>query len=241
MNKSDYASPADCLIIGSSEMARRIRECDWSRTPLGRIDEWSETLLATVNLMLHSPFPTILSWGPDMVFLYNDAAIATLTVKHPSALGGLYREVFHEAWDLVGSDLEACFYRGETAVRDNIFIPILFDGVLENHYWSYSLIPVYENGRIGGVYDAFRNMTEMVIGAQRLRESEARLKLAAEVARLGVFVWDIASDCGIWENDRMYEISDGLVKNHQSTEHISSPRSFIRIIGMLLRTLWSGL
>lgn len=187
-------------------MARRIRECDWSRTPLGRIDEWSETLLATVNLMLHSPFPTILSWGPDMVFLYNDAAIATLTVKHPSALGGLYREVFHEAWDLVGSDLEACFYRGETAVRDNIFIPILFDGVLENHYWSYSLIPVYENGRIGGVYDAFRNMTEMVIGAQRLRESEARLKLAAEVARLGVFVWDIASDCGIWENDRMYEI-----------------------------------
>ena len=187
-------------------MAARIRDFDWSRTPLGPVEEWSETLLATTNLMLHSPFPTILSWGPEMVFLYNDAAISTLTVKHPGALGGLYPDVFHEAWDLVSSDLEACFYRGETAVRDNIFIPILFNGVLEDHYWSYSLIPVYENGRIGGVYDAFRNMTETVLAAQRLRESEARLKLATEVAELGVFVWDTAADLGTWENDRMYEI-----------------------------------
>jgi PAS domain S-box-containing protein len=194
------------LITGKSEMAERIRTYNWSDTPLGPIEDWSETFLSTVNLMLHSPFPTILSWGPEMVFLYNDAAISTLTVKHPKALGGLYRDVFHEAWDLVSADLEACLYRGETAVRDNMFIPILFNGVLEDHYWSYSLIPVYENGRIGGVYDAFRNMTETVVGAQRLRESEARLKLATEVAQLGVFVWDVKEDRGSWENERMYEI-----------------------------------
>jgi PAS domain S-box-containing protein len=206
MNKPVHASRGNTLITGSSEMAGRIREFDWSRTPLGPIEEWSETLLATTNLMLHSPFPTILSWGPEMVFLYNDAAISTLTVKHPAALGGLYPDVFHEAWDLVSADLEACLYRGETAVRDNILIPILFNGVLEDHYWSYSLIPVYENGGIGGVYDAFRNTTDTVLGVQRLRESEARLKLATEVAELGVFVWDTAADRGTWENDRMYEI-----------------------------------
>jgi PAS domain S-box-containing protein len=187
-------------------MAVRIREHDWSRTPLGPLEDWSETLRATVNLMLHSPFPTILSWGPEMVFLYNDAAISTLTDKHPSALGGLYRDIFREAWQLVGADLETCFFRGETAVRDNIFIPILFNGLLEDHYWSYSLIPVYENGKIGGVYDAFRNMTDTVVGAQRLRESETRLKLATEVAQLGVFVWDTVKDLGSWENDRVYEI-----------------------------------
>jgi PAS domain S-box-containing protein len=199
-------SRAATLISGSSEMAGRIREHDWSQTPLGPLEEWSETLLATTNLMLHSPFPTILSWGPEMVFLYNDAAISTLTVKHPGALGGLYRHVFSEAWDLVGADLEACFYRGETSVRDNMFIPILINGVLEDHYWSYSLIPVHENGRIAGVYDAFRNMTATVVGAQRLRESEARLKLATEAAQLGVFVWDTSEDRGSWENDFIYEI-----------------------------------
>jgi hypothetical protein len=85
------------LIAGNSEMASRIRAFNWSQTPVGLIENWSETLLATVNLMLHSPFPTILSWGSEMVFLYNDAAISTLTAKHPHALGGLYRAVFHEA------------------------------------------------------------------------------------------------------------------------------------------------
>ena len=116
------------------------------------------------------------------------------------------RDVFREAWDLVSDDLEACFYRGETAVRDNMFIPILLNGVIEDHYWSYSLIPVYENGKVSGVYDAYRNTTEIVMGARRLRQSEATLKLATEVAKLGVFVWHTAEDRASWENERMYEI-----------------------------------
>jgi PAS domain S-box-containing protein len=87
-----------------------------------------------------------------------------------------------------------------------MFIPILLNGVLVDQYFSYSLIPVYEKGKIGGFYDAFRNMTETVMGARRLRESEARLKLATEVAELGVFVWNTVEDSATWENDRMYEI-----------------------------------
>ena len=206
MNATSLSAQAQSPIAGNSELAGRIRAYDWAGSPLGPIENWSETLLATVNLMLHSPFPTILSWRPEMVFLYNDAAISTLNTKHPSALGALYRDVFPEAWDLVSADLEACLYRGETAVRDNMFIPILIDGALEDHYFSYSLIPVYENGRVAGIYDAFRNMTETVVGAKKLRESEARLKMATEVAKLGVFLWDTQKDRASWENDEIYEI-----------------------------------
>jgi PAS domain S-box-containing protein len=193
-------------ITGASEMAQRIRAHNWAATPIGPIEEWSETLVSSVNLMLHSPFPTILSWGPEMVFLYNDAGIPTLMGKHPAALGGLYHEVFHEAWDLVKEDLEACYLRGETPVRDNMFIPILLNGVVEDHYWNYSLIPVYEDGRIAGVYDAYRNTTALVTAAHRLRQSEARLKMATEVAELGIFVWRTGEDTPSWENERMYQI-----------------------------------
>jgi PAS domain S-box-containing protein len=209
------SSPAtiENLIIGRSDMTNRIRAHDWAATPLGALENWSETLIATVNLMLHSPFPTILSWGPEMVFLYNDAAIPTLMGKHPSALGDLYRNVFREAWDLVSADLEACLYRGESPVRDNMFIPILLNGVIEDHYWSYSLIPVYEDGKIAGFYDAYRNMTEIVTGARKLRDSETRLTLATEVAQLGIFVWHLADDRASWENDRMYEI---FGRSHES-------------------------
>jgi PAS domain S-box-containing protein len=233
------------LITGNSEMAGRIRAHNWSKTPLGPIEGWSETLLATANLMLHSPFPTILSWGEEMVFLYNDAAISTLTVKHPKALGAYYRDVFPEAWDLVSADLEACFYRGQTALRDNIFIPILFNGVLEDHFWSYSIIPVYENGRIGGVYDAFRNMTETVEGARRLRESEERLKLATEVARLGVVVWETGTDQLSWENDLVYEIfgrkrEDGPVNDAEFMRDFLHPDFHDAYRDAVRRTLQHG-
>jgi PAS domain S-box-containing protein len=200
------ATTIENRIIGNTEMTNRIRAHDWAATPLGSVELWSETLISTVNLMLHSPFPTILSWGPEMVFLYNDAAIPTLMGKHPNALGDLYFNVFREAWDLVSADLEACFYRGESPVRDNMFIPILLNGVIEDHYWSYSLIPVYEDGKIAGFYDAYRNMTEIVTGARKLRDSETRLTLATEVAHLGIFVWHLSDDRASWENDRMYEI-----------------------------------
>ena len=242
MNDPVITPRMNTLIIGNTEMASRIRRLNWSKTPLGPIEGWSETLLATVNLMLHSPFPTILSWGKEMVFLYNDAAISTLTVKHPTALGAHYRDVFHEAWDVVRADLEACFYHGQTAVRDNIFIPILFNGVLEDHYWSYSLIPVYEHGRIGGVYDAFRNTTETVEGARRLRESEERLNLATEVARLGVFVWETATDRGSWENDFVYEIfgcnrEDGPVNGAEFLRDFLHPDFHDRFRDAIQRTL----
>ena len=227
-NSGETSSQAKILINGASEMAGRIRAYDWQATSLGPLEAWSETLIATVNLMLHSPFPTILSWGADMVFLYNDSAIPTLMGKHPKALGGLYHEVFHEAWDLVSSDLEACFLRGETPVRDNMFIPILLNGKIEDHYWSYSLIPVYENGDISGIYDAYRNTTEIVMGARKLRESEARLKIATEVAELGMFVWHTSEDLPIWENERMYEIfgrthEEGPVSRVEFMEEIVHP------------------
>ena len=245
MNASPTTARAKTLITGDSEMAERIRAHDWAATPLGPIEDWSETLVGTVNLMLHSPFPTILSWGPEMVFLYNDAGIPTLMGKHPGALGGLYRNVFHEAWDLVSADLEACFYRGETAVRDNMFIPIFLNGVLEDHYWSYSLIPVYENGRVVGVYDAYRKTTETVMGARRLRESEMRLKLATEVGQLGVFSWDAMDDRVRWENDRLYEIfgrrlEDGPINGAAFVNEVMHPDDREAFREALKFTLQSG-
>jgi PAS domain S-box-containing protein len=109
-----------------------------------------------------------------------------------------------------------------------MYIPILLNGVLEEHYWSYSLIPVYENGRIAGFYDAYRNMTEIVMGARRLLESEARLKLATEVAELGIFVWHITEDRPAWDNERMYQIfgrtrEDGPVNGNAFIKDVVHP------------------
>ncbi len=162
-------------ILGTGLMPDLVRSFAWSRTPLGAIERWSDTLVATVNQLLFSPLPATLLWGPELVFFYNEAAIPTLQEKHPSALGGSYRHVFHEAWHLVGPDIEACFDHGHTVVRENVLIPILQDGRVQDCYWTYSLIPIFENGRIAGVFDPYQNNTEAVLAARQRDAATAQL------------------------------------------------------------------
>jgi len=48
---------------------------DWSKTPLGPIDQWPQSLRTSVSLILNSPHPLWIGWGPEMTYLYNDAYI----------------------------------------------------------------------------------------------------------------------------------------------------------------------
>ena len=57
--------------------------------------------------------------------------------------------------------------------------------------------------------EALQRVWPRILQAQTvrtLRESEVRLRLASELAGLGVFEWDVESDHSLWQNDRMYEI-----------------------------------
>ena len=170
-------------ILGSGAMPDLVRAFDWSATPLGPIAQWSRTLVATVNLVLLSPLPATLSWGPDLLFLYNDAAIPTIADKHPLALGHPYREVFAEAWHLVGPDIEACLQHGRTFVRENVFIPILQEGRVQDHFWTYSLIPIFDNGVIAGVFNPYQNITETVLAARQRDAVAAQLSQVLAATR----------------------------------------------------------
>lgn len=69
-------------IHGMGKAARLIRSRDWSGTSLGPIEGWSETLVASVNLMLLSPASFALYWGAEFTLLYNDAYNVFLGGKH---------------------------------------------------------------------------------------------------------------------------------------------------------------
>src|SRR5271170_6413618 len=75
------------LIHIKNLMAEFIRAHDWSSTPLGRIEDWSEALVLSANLMLSCGFPSLVFWGKELVQLYNDAFIPLLAERHPSGLG----------------------------------------------------------------------------------------------------------------------------------------------------------
>jgi signal transduction histidine kinase len=176
--------------MGSGLMPDLVRAFDWSRTPLGPIHLWSDTLISNVNQVLFSPIPAILSWGDDFAFFYNEAAIPALQGKHPHALGDSYRNVYKEVWHLVGQDLEDCYYRGRTVIRENMLIPLLHDGVLRDGYFTYYLIPIFENGRIAGIYDPYMNTTDAVQTKRELAQVAAQFGQVLSATRDAIVALD---------------------------------------------------
>ena len=160
-------------ITANGEMADLIRGHAWASTPLGSLETWSETALALVNLMLCSPLPCALFWGSELTMLYNDAY--RQFPGHPGSLGRPIREVYQEAWHILEPQFSAAL-RGDIAHHENFLIPIYTEGILRDRYWTYTLTPVYEQGRIAGVYNVCQDTTEAVNGAARLREREASIR-----------------------------------------------------------------
>ncbi len=155
-------------------MAGLIRDFDWGSTSLGPLERSSDTLLSTLNLVLASPIPSALFWGPDLILLYNDAYVPFLSRKHPASLGRPGSVVWQEAWHLIGPQYEATLSAGQCSLEQDVLIPIQEDGQLRDFYWINSISPIYERGRIVGAFNCCQNTTQAVLGARMLRESEMR-------------------------------------------------------------------
>jgi len=63
-----------------------IREIDWSKTALGPVDGWPQSLRTSISICFEFRFPMLIWWGPSLVKFYNDAYIPMLGAKHPRAL-----------------------------------------------------------------------------------------------------------------------------------------------------------
>ena len=88
-------------------MGALIQAQNWGATPLGPSDLWPQSLRTVVDLMLASPQPVYMAWGPALTALYNDAYVAILGGKHPDALGRPHTKVWPEIMDEYGPAIEA--------------------------------------------------------------------------------------------------------------------------------------
>jgi signal transduction histidine kinase/ActR/RegA family two-component response regulator len=152
-------------------MGRRIREFEWSETPLGPLESWPQSLRSGVSMLLPSEAPIVLFWGRDLTAIYNDAYCRVLASKHPWALGKPAREVWSEIW---GSQLQALLEGVRTSGKAYRASDLLFllerRGFLEETYFDVSYDPVRdETGDVGGVYCIVSDMTRRVLGERRLR------------------------------------------------------------------------
>jgi hypothetical protein len=66
------------------------RSVDWASTPLGPIENWSFDLRAMCNLVMGSPHPAAMYWGPELIAIYNEAYILLAGQKHPHLMVGIF-------------------------------------------------------------------------------------------------------------------------------------------------------
>src|SRR5262245_21891070 len=169
---SDVMSSADVLADGG-EMGALMRSIDWSKTPLGPVETWSQALRTMVGLLLRNRFPLLLWWGPEFVQLYNDAYRPIPGTKHPKSMGQRAAECWTEIWHIIGPMIEAPF-RGEPATSsDDLDLLIDRKGFLEECHFKVAYSPVPDETEqptgIGGVLATVAETTEGVFGERQLR------------------------------------------------------------------------
>jgi signal transduction histidine kinase len=156
-------------LIGTGEMAERVRSFDWESTAIGPVSAWTETLLGAVNMTLSASYPILLLCGPELILLYNDAFRPILTDRHPDSMGACGREFWTDVWPVVGQQLESVLLQGKTVSFQNALVPILRNGKLEEAWFNYNYSPLFEpDGRVAGIICICQDVTDATI-AERER------------------------------------------------------------------------
>jgi PAS domain S-box-containing protein len=159
------------FLSGGGEAGARLRRHDWSTSPLGPPERWSDPLRMATHLMLNTRHPVCIFWGPDAAVLYNDAYLPSLgPERHPSRLGRPAREMWPEAWDIIGPQIDQVMKRRGATWHENQLVPITRNGRRQDLYWTYSYSPINDDGGaqgVGGVLVLVTETTEAVLAHRR--------------------------------------------------------------------------
>ncbi|AFR96575.2 hypothetical protein C343_04702 [Cryptococcus neoformans C23] len=159
-------------------------QTDWSKTPLGPLEQWSQSLKTIVGLVLNYPHQCCLWWGEELTLIYNEP-YARAIHKHPDIFGMSGPVAWSEIWNSIGP-LSEVVLSGTPVWKEDDFLlfkqlPHQGEGVWEEyHTWMW--VPVLqEDGTFGGLWNATVRTTKKVLAERRtatVREMGQRTSIA---------------------------------------------------------------
>jgi PAS domain S-box-containing protein len=159
--------------LGTGHLARLISEYDWSRTPLGPIEEWGTALKISVSIALRSPVPIVMLFGEDGIMIYNDAYSVFAGQRHPELLGSKVREGWGEVADFNDNVMKVVLGQGKTLAYRDQELTLVRNGVGEPVWMDLDYSPIVdEAGTPFGVIAIVVETTGRV-KAERWREGES--------------------------------------------------------------------
>jgi PAS domain S-box-containing protein len=181
--------------FGGGENGVRVRALDWSRAGLGPICKWPESLKTTVSVLLLSPVPIVLLWGPDGIMIYNDAYSVFAAGRHPQLFGSKVREGWPEVADFNDNVMKVGL-SGDTLSYRNQELTLHRSGAPEQVWMNLDYSPVLGgDGRPEGVLAIVVETTQQVLAERALAVTEERLQQALNSSGMvGTFAWHVQPD-----------------------------------------------
>src|SRR5437867_39522 len=163
-------TPSNSWLVGGGEMGALIRSLDWSRSPLGLIDTWPQSLRTSLGICLSSRFPMAIWWGPEIVQFYNDGYRPFLGTKHPRSMGQRGDECWAEIWNVCGPLYRHVMTTGDSTWSADLQLLMERDGYLEETYFTFAYSPIRgESADVLGNLITVTETTGRVLGERRLR------------------------------------------------------------------------
>lgn len=149
------------FLTGGGRMGQAIRDHDWDANPLGPPAGWPAVLKITASTMLSSRFPQALVWGPERIFLYNDAYGAIMAGK-PNGIGRRFQDVWSEVWDDI-SDITDRAFAGEATFIEDFELTIERGSGPEKAWFTFCYSPVRDEfGHVAGMLNTVIETTGKV-------------------------------------------------------------------------------
>jgi PAS domain S-box-containing protein len=158
------------FLAGGGEMGERMRALDWTKTPLGSVTAWPQSLKTIVRVMLDSRYAMWMLWGPELTFFCNDAYLPTVGMKRNWVLGARSDKVWEEIWPDIGPRIQRVLEEGRATWDEGLPLFLERYGYPEESYHTFSYSPIYDDdSRIAGMLCVVTEVTERVVGERRLR------------------------------------------------------------------------
>lgn len=169
LRRQSFPSDPMSFLAGGSEMARRIRDFDWSNHPFGLPSAWPQSLRSALSICLHSSFPMAIYWGSELRLLYNDSWSHIPGPRHPAALGAPAAEVWRDIWEVIEPQFSEVIASGEGLFVQDQLLPMQRYGLPEETYWNYSFTAIRgEDGSIEGIFNSGHETTTEVLSRKQL-------------------------------------------------------------------------
>nr|BFD42735.1 hypothetical protein FFPRI1PSEUD_42340 [Pseudomonas sp. FFPRI_1] len=190
-----------------SEAANLIARLDWSATALGESSHWPQSLRTAVDIVIHSPMPMLLLWGPELAQIYNDGFALLAGNKHPGAFGQPAHLTWPELKDFTGPIYSAVLNGQVRTFSERRFTLQRSNGSEYDLWLDLTYSPIRdERGVVAGILVTAIETNERRRIALELKqrsddslraqhETEERLQLAlAATDAVGTWDWDIGED-----------------------------------------------